>query len=72
MSSQVPFLPVFLFPLGQQVRSVFEAPHHAVDILLGDWLKDNAAELILKESNLRTRLDAVLPPQFCRNHKLAF
>src|SRR5271157_417911 len=65
------FLTVFLFPVGQQVGTLCETAHHAVNIISGDGLEDNAAKLIFQKPDLGASFNPVLAPQPGWHHKLA-
>src|SRR5271157_5783453 len=65
------FLTVFLFPVGQQIGPLRETAHHAVNVISGDGLKDNAAKLIFQKLDLGASFNPVLAPQPGWHHKLA-
>src|SRR5271157_3866599 len=65
------FLTVFLFPVGQQIGPLRETAHHAVNVISGDGLQDNAAKLVFQKLDLGASFNPVLAPEPGRHHKLA-
>src|SRR5258708_23868256 len=63
---------MFLFPQSQQIRPVSQQPSNTIDVLVGDGLQDDAAELVFKNLHLRARFNPMLAAQLYRNYKLAF
>src|SRR5271157_850996 len=64
------FLTVFLFPVGQQIGPLRETAHHAVNVIPGDRLEDNAAKLVFQELDSRASFNPVFAPEPGRHHKL--
>src|SRR5208282_2794897 len=65
------FFAMFLFPAGQQVRPVRQKSHDAINVLFGDGLQDDAAELVLQKLNPGAGFDLMLAAKRSWNHKLA-
>ena len=64
-------LAMLVAPFLEQIGSVGEAAHQAVDVVLSDGLQDNAAKLVFQKLDLGASGDPVFATQFRRNHKLA-
>src|ERR1700689_1828486 len=65
------FLAMFFLPVSQQVWPVCQKPHDAIDVIFGDGLQDDAAELVLKDPDLGAGFNLVLAAKLGRNDKLA-
>jgi hypothetical protein len=65
------FFAMLFFPESQQVWPVCQKAPDTIDVLHGERLEDDAAELILKNPNLRASFDLVLAAELRRDHKLA-
>ena len=66
------FLAMLDFPLRQQVGSIREASLDAINIVFGDRLENNPAELIFQKPDLGSSLNPMLAAQLRWNDKLAF
>src|SRR5438552_6193418 len=58
-------------PFLEQIWSVGEAAHHAVDVSLSDGLQNNTAKLVFQKLDLSAGGDPVFAAEFRRNHELA-
>src|SRR5208283_1344544 len=65
------FPAVFLFPVGQQIGPVRETAHHAVNVIAGDGLENNAAKLVFQKLDPGARFNPVFAPEPGWYHKLA-
>jgi hypothetical protein len=65
------FFAMFLFPTRKQIGAIGKKAHDTVDVVLRDGLQNDPAKVILRNVNLRARLNPVFTAKLCRDHKLA-
>lgn len=63
---------MFFFPGSQQVWTFRKAAHDAIDVILGDRLKNNAPKLVFEKLYLDSGMDTISTPEFGGDHKLSF
>jgi hypothetical protein len=51
---------------------LLQAAHDAINVVLGDWLQNNAAKLVFEEFDPSARFDSVLAAEFGWDYELAF
>ena len=62
---------MFLFPVRQQILAADQTAHYPIDVVLGDGLQDDTAELVRQDLDLDTGLNLMLTAKRGRNHRLA-
>lgn len=62
---------MFLFPESKKIRAICQESPYTVDVILGDGLQDDTAEMVFRNMDLRTSFNLVFTTEFRRNYKLS-
>lgn len=62
---------MFLFPESKKIRAIRQESPYTVDVILGDGLQDDTAEVIFRNMHLRASLNPVFAAKLRWDHKLA-